>query len=72
MRRTDPLIEAAGSAVARNNDLIPAAIRKHAFFCVEAQIPLAAVFLRAVAGKAVVRENGANVAVEVYGLFIRR
>ena len=71
MSRANPLIEPAGRTLTGHNDLISTPIREHAFFGVETQVSLAAVFLRAVAGKAVVRENGANVAVEVHGLFGR-
>ena len=71
MRRANPLIEPAGRAIARHNNLIPTAIRERVIFGVEAQVPLPAIFFGAVAGKAGVRENGANVAVKVYGLFWR-
>ena len=71
LRRANPLVQAAVRALAGDDDLICAAIGENAIFGVEPQIPLAAVFLRAMAGKAIVRENGANIAVEVYRLFGR-
>ena len=71
MLRVNPLVEPAGRAIARHDDLISAAIRKHVIFSVEPQVSLAAVFLGAMAGKAVVGKNGTNVTVEVYRLFGR-
>ena len=68
---TNPLIELAGRAVARHDEVVAAAIGKHILFRVEAQVPLAALFLGAMAGKAGVRKDGANVAIEVNRLFWR-
>src|SRR5438034_5651501 len=60
------LVQSAGRAVAGHDDPVPVSISKHAFCGVQPQVALAAALFGAMAGKAGVRENGANVAVEVY------
>jgi hypothetical protein len=61
----DALVEAAFGAVPGDDELVAAAIGECTFLGVEAKVDLTLAVVGAVAGEAVVGEDGADVAVEV-------
>jgi hypothetical protein len=65
----DPLKETAFCAVAGNDELVAVSVGECAFFGVEAEVDLTLAVVGAMAGEAVVGEDGADVAVEVDILF---